>query len=66
LSGEDQSRFDSYYSRWLNYRRTNDRGEAGSMEKRMRELMEHNFIPANTEFSQLASPSVGGNTWPRY
>lgn len=66
LSGEDQSRFDSYYSRWLNYKRTNNRKEASSMEKRMREVMAHNSIPANTEFSQLASPSASGNTWPRY
>ena len=66
LSGEDQTRLDSYYSRWLNYKHTNNREQAGSMEKRMRELMARHSIPANTDFSQLASPSRGGDTWPRY
>jgi hypothetical protein len=32
LSTEDQSRFDSYYSRWLNYVQTNDRENRNSME----------------------------------
>lgn len=58
LSADDQARFDSYYSRWLNYRRTNNGDEVISMEKRMRDVMAHNSIPSNTEFSQIASPSV--------
>jgi hypothetical protein len=62
LTADDQARFDSYYSRWLNYRRTNNRDEVASMEDRMRDLMAHNSIPSNTAFSQIASPTVqGGN-----
>jgi hypothetical protein len=57
LSADDQVRFDSYYSRWLNYRRTNNRDEVASMEDRMRDVMTHNSIPSNTPFSQVASPS---------
>jgi hypothetical protein len=60
LSADDQSRFDSYYSRWLDSRRTRNRDEIASMENRMRDVMAHNSIPSNTEFSQIASPSAGG------
>ena len=64
LSADDQRRFDSYYSRWLDYRRTNNRDEIASMENRMRDVMAHNSIPSNTEFSQIASPSAGGYSRP--
>ena len=59
LSAEDQSRFDSYYSRWVEYRQTNNRDQMASMEQRMREVMVRNSIPPNTEFSQIASRSAG-------
>jgi hypothetical protein len=55
LSSDDQSRFDSYYSRWLEYRRTNNRDEIVSMEKRMQDVMMHYNIPPNTPFDQIAS-----------
>jgi hypothetical protein len=55
LSSEDQQRFDSYYSRWLEYRRTNNRDEIVSMENRMRDVMSHNNIPSNVPFEQIAS-----------
>jgi hypothetical protein len=55
LSADDQRRFDSYYSRWLNYRRTNNQSEEASMENRMRDVMSHNSIPANVPFDQIAS-----------
>jgi hypothetical protein len=56
LSADDQRRFDSYYSRWLEYRRTNNREEVDSMEKRMRDVMSHYNIPLNTPYGQIASP----------
>jgi hypothetical protein len=62
LSAEDQSRFDSYYSRWLNYRQSNDREQMASMENRMRDVMDHNSIPRDTDFSRIASPSAGRNS----
>jgi hypothetical protein len=55
LSSEDQQRFDSYYSRWLEYRRTNNRDQATSMEKRMREVMSRNNIPPDVPFDAVAS-----------
>ena len=56
LSADDQRRFDSYYSRWLEYRRTNNREEVDSMEKRMRDVMTQYKIPLNTPYGQIASP----------
>ena len=58
LSARDQERFDSYYSRWLEYRRTNNQDETLSMENRMRDVYAHNGIPSNVPFDQVASPSV--------
>jgi hypothetical protein len=55
LSGDDQRRFDSYYSRWLEYRRTNNRDETVSMEKRMQDVYQHNGIPGNTPYDAVAS-----------
>jgi hypothetical protein len=55
LSSEEQQRFDSYYSRWLDYRRTNNRDEIESMENRMRDVMSHNNIPSNVPFDRIAS-----------
>lgn len=58
LSSFDQSRFDSYYSRWLEYRRTNNRGEIASMERRMRDIYSKYGIPMSTPFDRIASPRI--------
>jgi hypothetical protein len=55
LSPDDQRRFDSYYSRWQDYRRTNNRSEMSSMERRMQEVMSHYDIPAAIPYEQIAS-----------
>src|SRR5881227_3438343 len=55
LSAGDQSRFDSYYTRWLQYRRDNNREQISSMEKRMWDVMDHNNIPRDVPFSEIAS-----------
>src|SRR5204863_1900352 len=59
LSAQDQSRFDSYYSRWLGYRRSNNQSEAESMDRRMRDLYAHYAIPNNVPFNQIASSRAG-------
>src|SRR6266568_3355327 len=59
LSAQDQSRFDSYYSRWLGYRRTNNQSEAESMDRRMRDLYAHYGIPNNVPYNQVASSGAG-------
>jgi len=60
LSSEDQQKFDSYYSRWLEYRRSNNRHEIASMEERMRDVMSHNNIPADVPFDQIATNGSRG------
>lgn len=60
LSADDQRRFDSYYSRWLSYRSTNDWDEVRSMEERMRDIMRQYDIPSDVPFDQIASNGPGG------
>ena len=55
LSADDQGRFDSYFSRWLEYQQSNDRGNQNSMEDRMRDVMSRNNIPPDVSFEQIAS-----------
>ncbi len=55
LSVRDQQRFDSYYSRWQQYRAVNDRDQIVSMEKRMLDVYAHYGIPAGTPFWRVAS-----------
>jgi len=55
LSGSDQGRFDSYFQRWQNYRRTNNRDEIVSMERRMFDVYDHYGIPHNVPFERVAS-----------
>ena len=62
LAPEYQQRFDSYYTRWLQYRATNNRDEMDSMERRMREIMTNYRIPADVPYAAVASPNIGGNS----
>jgi hypothetical protein len=55
LSIRDQQRFDSYYSRWQEYKRVNDRDQIVSMERRMLDVYAHYGIPADTPFWRIAS-----------
>src|SRR5207249_12237864 len=41
LSADDQRRFDSYYSRWLQYRAINNQVEILIMDNRMRDVYAH-------------------------
>jgi hypothetical protein len=59
LSRDDQSKFDSYYSRWIEYRQTNNRDQERSMEERMRGLMSRNGIPGDVPFERIASNGGG-------
>ena len=55
LSTVDQGRFNSYYTRWRDYQRDNNRGQIESMEKRMRGLMSRYKIPQDVEFDDVAT-----------
>lgn len=59
LSLSDQKRFDSYYSRWQNYNRTNNQSEVRSMEGRMQDVYRHYGIPSNTPYRNVASGGRG-------
>jgi hypothetical protein len=64
LSPRDQQRFDSYFSRWQEYKRVNDRDQIISMEKRMLDVYAHYGIPANTPFWRISS--TGQHEHPRW
>jgi hypothetical protein len=55
LSASDQQRFDSYYSRWQQYKASNNREQVISMEKRMQDVMEHYKIPLTVPYDAIAS-----------
>ena len=55
LSSDDQRRFDSYYQRWQDYKRTNNRDEIISMEKRMQDVMQKYNISATVPYAAIAS-----------
>jgi hypothetical protein len=57
LSPEDQTKFDSYYTRWQEYQQRNDRGQIASMEERMQDLMARYGIPSNVPYERIASGS---------
>src|SRR5947208_128426 len=61
LAPEWQSKFDSYYQRWLQARSSNNRDETASMERRMQDIMRNYNIPANTPYGAVASGGIGGN-----
>jgi len=56
LDSDDQRRFDSYYSRWLRYKETNNRDQVVSMEKRMMDIYHTYGIPDRVPFDAVASP----------
>jgi hypothetical protein len=59
LSRDDQGRFDSYFTRWVEYRRTNNGDQMRSMEDRMHELMDRYQIPQQVPFERIASRGAG-------
>jgi hypothetical protein len=55
LSASDQRRFDSYYSRWEQYRATNNGDQMVSMEKRMQDIMARYKIPLTVPYRAIAT-----------
>ena len=53
FSGTDANDFRSYYSRWENYKRSNNRQQAASMEERMRKIMSAQNVPDNASFADV-------------
>jgi hypothetical protein len=65
LSGSDQQRFDSYFSRLQDYRQRNDREQIRSMEKRLQDIYRHYNIPSNTPYFMVAS-NARDDDWDRW
>jgi len=55
MTPDDQDRFNSYYSRWLQDRQTNNRDDMISMEQRMQDLMSKYAIPPDTPYAEVAA-----------
>ena len=55
MSPDDQSQFNSYYSRWIADKQTNNRDDMLTMEQRMQDLMSKYAIPSSTPYDEIAS-----------
>jgi len=60
MAPDDQDKFNSYYSRWLQARQSNDRDDMVGMEQRMQDLMAKYSIPSNTPYDSVASQAGYG------
>lgn len=63
---DDQKRFDSYFTRWMEYRGKKDRDQIASMQGRMLDVYAHNNIPMTTPYELVASPNVVPNVGYNY
>ena len=63
---DDQKRFDSYFSRWMEYRSKSDKEQIASMQGRMLDVYAHNNIPPTTPYELIASPNVVPNVGYNY
>jgi hypothetical protein len=55
MTGDDQDKFDNYYSRWVQDKQNGDRDDMVSMEHHMQDLMNKYSIPADTPYDQVAA-----------
>lgn len=55
LTPDDEAKFNSDYSRWLQDRQMNDRNDMIRMEQRMQDLMSKYAIPPDTPYERVAS-----------
>jgi hypothetical protein len=60
MSPDDQQKFDSYYSRWVQDKQNGDRDDMVSSEHHMQDLMNKYAIPADTPYEQIASQNNPG------
>jgi len=60
FSGRDASDFRSYYARWQDYKRTNNREQVASMEERMRKVMIDHNVPSNASYEDVVK-MLNGN-----
>lgn len=63
MSPDDQAKFNSYYSRWIQAQQKNDRDDVASAEHHMQDLMNRYGIPSDTPYDVVAQqegPAYGG------
>ncbi|MCU1270669.1 MAG: hypothetical protein JWN74_1963 [Acidobacteriaceae bacterium] len=60
MSIDDQQKFDSYYSRWVQDKQNSDRDDMVSMEHHMQDLMNKYAIPADRPYEQVVSQNAPG------
>jgi hypothetical protein len=60
LSPDDQQKFDSYYQKWMDASRKNDRDDIDKNARHMQDIMAHYNIPSNVPFSQIATNAGNG------
>jgi hypothetical protein len=60
FSGRDASDFRSYYARWQDYKRTNNREQVASMEERMRKVMTDHNVSNNASYEDVVN-MLNGN-----
>lgn len=64
MSPADQDRFNGYYTRWIEDKRTGDRDDMLSMEHHMQDLMSRYQIPSSTPYEEVAAQNAAPA--PRY
>jgi hypothetical protein len=60
FSGRDANDFRSYYARWQDYKRSNNREQVASMEERMRKVMTDHNAPNNASYEDVVN-MLNGN-----
>jgi hypothetical protein len=69
MSPDDQDRFNSYYSQWMEDRHSNNRDDMIAMEHRMQDLMNRYGIPPDTPYGEVAAenaqPRGSAGRWQR-
>lgn len=64
LSPEDQRKFDSYYSKWVDAQNKNDQDDIRGNAQHMQDIMARNNIPPNVPFQAIASNGYGAQAYP--
>ena len=60
MSPDDQAKFNSYYSRWIQAQQKNDRDDVASAEHHMQDLMNRYGIPSDTPYNVVAQQEGPG------
>jgi len=60
MSPDDQAKFNSYYSRWIQAQQKNDRDDVASAEHHMQDLMNRYGIPSDTPYDVVAQQEGRG------